>query len=292
MQGAKAAGISATARPADLPNAGHVYLRPGLYAVKLSIRRAARRWKRPTASTSTGPLTDRARTSQYSLDEYLRIIEDVRSEDAGCGVVAADGARAGGQGPGAWPNQARGRRPQKAQAGRGPQPPPQPEAGGGAQGAGIAGRKGRRRSPTATWPRRWRPAGWRLPKDSAAKGGRGSAANWPQLIGPMARDPAGRLGDGLQDLGGARPDGSPRPSRRPSARSPRPTSPSTTCCGRRGQAALGGGRHAGSARPRPARWPPSLRGSGAITTPPPATARRPARRTLEAQRACRLASGG
>ena len=42
MQGAKLQWDFGDGQTSDLPNADHVYLRPGLYAVKLSIRRGGK----------------------------------------------------------------------------------------------------------------------------------------------------------------------------------------------------------------------------------------------------------
>ncbi len=58
----------------DLPNVDHVYLRPGLYTVELSVRRGARR-----AETTNRIYVDRPLLTPgdklHTLDEYLRIIE-------------------------------------------------------------------------------------------------------------------------------------------------------------------------------------------------------------------------
>ena len=58
----------------DLPNVDHVYLRPGLYAVTLSVRRGAR-----TVRTTNRIYVDRplltSKDKLHTLDEYLRIIE-------------------------------------------------------------------------------------------------------------------------------------------------------------------------------------------------------------------------
>ncbi len=67
----------------DLPNVDHVYLRPGLYTVTLSVRRGVRR-----AETTNHIYVDRplltSRDKLHTLDEYLRIIEtyDPRKLDA------------------------------------------------------------------------------------------------------------------------------------------------------------------------------------------------------------------
>jgi len=58
----------------DLPNVDHVYLRPGLYAVTLSVRRGVR-----TAEMTNRIYVDRPLLTSsdklHTLDEYLRIIE-------------------------------------------------------------------------------------------------------------------------------------------------------------------------------------------------------------------------
>ncbi len=74
MQGAKLAWDFGDGQTSNLPNADHVYLRPGLYAVKLSVRRGGK-----TVETTNRIYVDRPHlTSQdklYSFDDYLRIVE-------------------------------------------------------------------------------------------------------------------------------------------------------------------------------------------------------------------------
>lgn len=75
MQGAKIEWDFGDGQTSSLPNPDHVYLRPGLYAVKLSIRRGAKSLEatnriyvdRPPAAPN-GKL--------HTLDEYLRIVEN------------------------------------------------------------------------------------------------------------------------------------------------------------------------------------------------------------------------
>ncbi len=76
MAGAKLQWDFGDGQTSDLPNVDHVYLRPGLYAVKLSVRRAGK-----TIDVTNRIEVDRPRVSpkdkdkQYSLNDYLRIIE-------------------------------------------------------------------------------------------------------------------------------------------------------------------------------------------------------------------------
>ncbi len=74
MAGAKLQWDFGDGQTSALPNADHVYLRPGLYAVKLSARRGGK-----TLEVTNRINVDRphlsAKDKLYSLDDYLKIIE-------------------------------------------------------------------------------------------------------------------------------------------------------------------------------------------------------------------------
>jgi TolA-binding protein len=75
MQGAKLQWDFGDGQTSHLPNVDHVYLRPGVYPVKLSIRRGAK-----TIETTNRVNIDRPHLSsqdkRYSFDDYLKIIEE------------------------------------------------------------------------------------------------------------------------------------------------------------------------------------------------------------------------
>ena len=83
MQGAKLQWDFGDGQTSDLPNADHVYLRPGLYAVKLSVRRGGK-----SVETTNHIYVDRPhltpKDTLYSFEDYLKIIEtyDPRTLDA------------------------------------------------------------------------------------------------------------------------------------------------------------------------------------------------------------------
>ena len=136
MQGAKLHWDFGDGQTSDLPNADHVYLRPGLYAVKLSVRRGGK-----SVETTNRIYVDRPHVNPkdklYSLDDYLKIIETYDPKTLDAAVAAADGAGAGGEGPGA--GQPDGRRSQQGQGrGRRPQPPRSTAARGREEPAGTA----------------------------------------------------------------------------------------------------------------------------------------------------------
>jgi len=74
MRGARISWDFGDGQTSDLPHADHVYLRPGEYAVTLSVRRGSK-----TVSTTNRISVDRQRLEtagrQYTLDDYLKIIE-------------------------------------------------------------------------------------------------------------------------------------------------------------------------------------------------------------------------
>lgn len=73
MQGAKLRWDFGDGQTSDMPNVDHVYLRPGLYPVTLSIHRGGK-----TVQTTNRIYVDRPHTTMsdklYSLDDYLRIV--------------------------------------------------------------------------------------------------------------------------------------------------------------------------------------------------------------------------
>ena len=75
MQGARLQWDFGDGQTSDLPYADHVYLRPGLYAVKLSVRRGGK-----TLETVNRLYVDRPRPGRtdkpQSLDDYLAIVEN------------------------------------------------------------------------------------------------------------------------------------------------------------------------------------------------------------------------
>ena len=83
MQGAKIHWAFGDGQTSNLPKVDHVYLRPGLYAVTLSIRRGGK-----TVETTNRIYVDRPlpplTNAPHSLDEYLKIIEtyDPKALDA------------------------------------------------------------------------------------------------------------------------------------------------------------------------------------------------------------------
>jgi TolA-binding protein len=74
MQGAKLQWDFGDGQTSDMASADHVYLRPGLYAVTLSVRRGGK-----TVETTNRIYVDRPHLGpgekQYSFDDYLRIVE-------------------------------------------------------------------------------------------------------------------------------------------------------------------------------------------------------------------------
>jgi PKD repeat protein/predicted negative regulator of RcsB-dependent stress response len=75
MQGAKLKWDFGDGQTSELPNVDHVYLRPGLYSVKLSVRRGAR-----AVEITNRIYVDRPhpapKETLYSFDDYRKIIED------------------------------------------------------------------------------------------------------------------------------------------------------------------------------------------------------------------------
>jgi tetratricopeptide (TPR) repeat protein len=99
MSGAKLQWDFGDGQTSDLPNVDHVYLRPGLYAVKLSVRRAGKTIETTNRIEVDRPhLNPKDKNQQYSLNDYLRIIEtyDPKTLDAPslCQMVRALEAKA------------------------------------------------------------------------------------------------------------------------------------------------------------------------------------------------------
>ncbi len=82
-QGARPQWDFGDGQTSNLPNPDHVYLRPGLYAVKLSARRAGKTLETVNRIYVDRPLQTRG-DRLHTLDEYLRIIEsyDPKTLDA------------------------------------------------------------------------------------------------------------------------------------------------------------------------------------------------------------------
>ena len=158
MQGAKLEWDFGDGQTSDLPNADHVYLRPGLYAVKLSVRRGGK-----TVETTNRIYVDRPRLDPQRQTVHVRRLSpdhrDLQSEDARRGVAAANGVGVGGEGAGrgqSW----RRRRPASEGSGSRPQPPAR-------YAAEKCHPQGERlpttpvRSRTNIWPKRGGGARWR-----------------------------------------------------------------------------------------------------------------------------------
>lgn len=83
MQGAKVQWDFGDGQTSDLPNADHVYLRPGVYAVKLSVRRGGK-----AIETTNRILVDRPhltpKETTYTFEDYRKIVEsyDPKTLDA------------------------------------------------------------------------------------------------------------------------------------------------------------------------------------------------------------------
>ena len=67
-------------------NPEHVYLRPGLYSVKLSVRHGAKPAEMLNRVYVDRPLTEAGRRPD-TLDDYLRIVESLRDEIARCACL-------------------------------------------------------------------------------------------------------------------------------------------------------------------------------------------------------------
>ena len=161
MQGAKLQWDFGDGQTSDLPNADHVYLRPGLYAVKLSVRRGGK-----SVETTNRIYVDRPhltpRDTLYSFEDYLKIIEtyDPKTLDAPSlrQMVLALEAKAL-----ALANQLE----DAASRARAAEEDPNRRRSTAACGFAEAGRHSRgrlrhNRHRNGTWPRRWRPARWPL----------------------------------------------------------------------------------------------------------------------------------
>ena len=281
MSGAKLRWDFGDGQTSDLPNADHVYLQPGLYAVKLSVRRAGKSLEITNRIDVERPrVNPAAQEKQYSLGDYLPIIEtyEPKTLDAPslCQMVRVFEAKADALANRAEdasqrtkaveedPNRRHDRLARPSSAGKGR--PTQPRAAGPQAGPSTESDRYLAKAVAAG-----RAA---FEEGSAAKGEE-DLLKLAQLVGPMAREQlgdseaafqiwrgaAGRIAAG-GGQGGLRDGGRRRRGER-------------SLEGRRRQALAGGGRQAaGRQQDRPHRRANSP-GCGATITPPRATASRP-----------------
>ncbi len=168
MSGAKLQWDFGDGQTSDLPNADHVYLRPGLYAVKLSIRRAGKPIEITNRIEVDRPrVNPREKEKQYSLNDYLPIIEtyepktlDAPSLYQMVRVLEAKAAAVANQAEDAALKEKAAEEDPNRRHDRVARPSAAVDEAGRHSRGRLCHEPRRRPNPNATWPKRWRPAGW------------------------------------------------------------------------------------------------------------------------------------